>query len=284
MIPESLNSAIKAFFIGLEQLSKEFEEVTDTDVRESLHLVLNYCFVWGKELDQLPVSYGMFTLEGDQSVAQVVSTFLSSASSLSDIPVGIERLNLLQNREIRTPEGCQYDDFIGHVDEPLFPDELPKDLFEEDDYDDQPCEAPQKGSCELNSIPDDETGNALRRFQSNGIDLSKPLIMDFFVAVPSKKTGDQVAAKVKRLGFKPSVEQDDETGDWTCYCTKTLIPEYSEVVKIEKELDNIARPQGGFSDGFGSYGQELGDKERKYQLGTARRFLLPDTEQIAYRV
>lgn len=106
----------------------------------------------------------------------------------------------------------------------------------------------------MNPMPDDETGNALREFQANGFELSKPLDMDFFVAVPSKKTGDQVAVKVKSLGFKTSVEQDDETGDWTCYCTKTLIPEYFEVVRIEKELDSIAQPLGGFADGFGSYG------------------------------
>lgn len=81
MVPEYPNSAIKALFVGLEQLSKEFEEVTDTDVRESLHMPLNYCF-----LDQRPVSYGMFSLEGDKSVAQVVDTFLSSVSSFSDVP------------------------------------------------------------------------------------------------------------------------------------------------------------------------------------------------------
>lgn len=111
---------------------------------------------------------------------------------------------------------------------------------------------------ELNLMPDDETGNVLREFQANGIELSRPLEMDFFVAVPSKKSGDKIAVKVKCLGFKPSVEKDNETGDWTCYCTKTLIPEYSEVVKIEKELDSIAQPLGGFADGFGFYaGQKI---------------------------
>ena len=86
------------------------------------------------------------------------------------------------------------------------------------------------------------------------IDLSKPMEIDFFVAVPSKKSGNIVAEKIRNMGFKINVEQDDETGEWTCYCTKTLIPEYSEVVKIEKELTSIAQPYGGYADGFGSYG------------------------------
>ena len=106
----------------------------------------------------------------------------------------------------------------------------------------------------MTQLPDDETGNALKQFQQSGFDLSKPMAMDFFVAVPSKELGDRVAIKVQNLGFKASVEQDEETGDWTCYCTKTLLPEYVEVVRIEKELTEIAKPYGGYSDGFGSYG------------------------------
>lgn len=39
----------------------------------------------------------------------------------------------------------------------------------------------------MNQFPDDETGDALNQFQQNGFDLSKPLDIDFFVAVPSKK-------------------------------------------------------------------------------------------------
>jgi regulator of RNase E activity RraB len=106
----------------------------------------------------------------------------------------------------------------------------------------------------MEPIPNDETGEALREILKNGSDLTRPMEIDFFVAVPSKKTGNQVALKAKALGFKISVEQDDETGDWTCYCTKTLIPEYSKVVKIEKQLSSISKVYGGYSDGFGSYG------------------------------
>ena len=136
MVSESINSVIKVFFVELEQLSKEFDEVTDTDVRESLYLILNHCFVWGEPLEQRPVSYGMFSREGDQSLAQVVDTFLSSVPLFSDIPIGKELLELLQNAENITPAGSQYYDFIGHVDEPLSLYELPEGLFEEGEYDD----------------------------------------------------------------------------------------------------------------------------------------------------
>ena len=46
-------------------------------------------------------------------------------------------------------------------------------------------------------------------------DSFEPLEIDFFVFVPSKRLGDQVALEVDKLGFKTSVEQDEETGEWT---------------------------------------------------------------------
>lgn len=106
----------------------------------------------------------------------------------------------------------------------------------------------------MKPIPNDATGNALKRFAKMGSDLTKPMEMDFFVAVPSKDAGNKVALKVRELGFATIVEQDDETRNWTCYCTKVLVPEYSEVVKIEQQLDSVAKEFGGYADGFGSFG------------------------------
>lgn len=104
------------------------------------------------------------------------------------------------------------------------------------------------------SIPNDETGNALRQIKNDGSDLTKPLEIDFFVAVPSEKIGNSVALDVMSLGFKTSVELDVESGEWTCYCTIKLIPEYLEIVKIEKQLSAIAQLYDSYLDGFGTYG------------------------------
>jgi hypothetical protein len=106
----------------------------------------------------------------------------------------------------------------------------------------------------VENIPDDSTGKALKEYIRNGSDLRKPMKIDFFVAVPSEEQGKQVSLKARDLGFQTSVEKDEKTLAWTCYCTKTLIPQYSEVIKIENQLNSISRPYGGYSDGFGSYG------------------------------
>ena len=106
----------------------------------------------------------------------------------------------------------------------------------------------------METFPDDATGDALRRIQQEGSDFTKPMEMDFFVAVPSEESGIQVALQAKKLGFETSVKKDGETEDWTCYCTISLIVNYSEVVRIEEELSFIAQPYGGYIDGFGTFG------------------------------
>jgi len=106
----------------------------------------------------------------------------------------------------------------------------------------------------MRSLPNDETGEALRQLEANGSDLSKPLNIDFFIAVPSKLIGEEIAILVRNLGFNPSVEQDNETDDWTCYCTIKIVPDYNEIIRLEYELNNVSKPLGGFVDGFGSYG------------------------------
>lgn len=106
----------------------------------------------------------------------------------------------------------------------------------------------------LSKFPDDETGDALNEFVKNGFDLSKPMQIDFFLAVLSMKKGIKISQIVEKLGFNTSVEQDEETQEWTCYCTKIMIPEYTEIIKIEEELNNIAKLYDGYIDGFGSYG------------------------------
>jgi Regulator of ribonuclease activity B len=109
----------------------------------------------------------------------------------------------------------------------------------------------------MNLTPGDDTNAALMKYEADGSDLTKPMEIDFFVAVFSEEKGNLVSSEAQALGFRTNVELDIETSEWTCYCTKTLIPEYSEVVRIEQQLDDLARPHGGYIDGFGSYGNAV---------------------------
>ena len=103
----------------------------------------------------------------------------------------------------------------------------------------------------------DATRQALERIAKDGSDLSRPLQMDFFVAVPDEKSGHVVAARASKLGFGTSVEQDVESHEWTCYCTTVMMAAFESVVAIEAQLDSLASDVGGHADGFGTFGNAI---------------------------
>ena len=107
--------------------------------------------------------------------------------------------------------------------------------------------------------PDDDDGDeatraALRLYEQEGSDLSKPMTIDFFVAVPSEAVGHVVVVRTAPMGFSSSVEQDEDDGEWTCSCTITIVPTFERVRALERLLDRLARELGGHGDGFGSFG------------------------------
>lgn len=102
-------------------------------------------------------------------------------------------------------------------------------------------------------FPNDADGDALRRVASNS-DLAKPMKIDFMVAVPSRNAAELIASRVGTHGYTPSVEQDQETKEWTCYCTKEMVATYEGIIAAQDELDALSRDLGGYTDGWGTFG------------------------------
>ena len=107
--------------------------------------------------------------------------------------------------------------------------------------------------------PNDADGDALRRVLADGSDMSKPMEIDFAVAVPSREAGERVAEQAKQRGFRVDLvpdahEEEPDATTWTCYCTKTMVPEYDELLSVQRELDDLSKPFGGWSDGWGTFG------------------------------
>jgi regulator of RNase E activity RraB len=109
------------------------------------------------------------------------------------------------------------------------------------------------------AYPNDADGDALRRVAADGSDMSRPMEIDFAVAVPSQAAGERVAAEAKRLGFTVKLvpdacEEEPDASSWSCYCTKTMVPEYDSLLDVQRQLNDIAAPCGGWSDGWGTFG------------------------------
>jgi hypothetical protein len=116
----------KQFLTELEQIAEEHDELTDTDVRERLHEVINYYFIWGNPIEaDFPKRYALFSARGDKKVHAVVKSFITEAVLLAQqegLEVGEARNNVLENEEAVTENGTGYDEFLGSREETLPPE------------------------------------------------------------------------------------------------------------------------------------------------------------------
>ena len=107
--------------------------------------------------------------------------------------------------------------------------------------------------------PNDDDGEVLRRIAADNNDMSKPMDIDFQVAVPDESAARHVADEASRLGYRTSIhfdDDEDEDGEdlWTCECTRSMVPGWEAITAAQAELDGIARPVGGYADGWGTFG------------------------------
>lgn len=130
------DSVYTEFLNALERIAEEYDELTDTDVRERLREVINYYFVWANPVDEhFPQKYAMFSAQGDALVAQATRRFVEQAQQVaSNVAVGNARNDLLESSEVETEEGACFDEFIGSTDEAL-PEESPASDTVYGDYD-----------------------------------------------------------------------------------------------------------------------------------------------------
>jgi len=111
----SFDRCYTKFLDTLEKIAEEHSELFDTVVRERLHEVISWYFIWGKPIDNtIPKLYGMFSPEGDTLVAGAVLLFLEEASvAAANMQIGAERNAAMENIGITTTSGAPYDAFVG---------------------------------------------------------------------------------------------------------------------------------------------------------------------------
>ena len=106
----------------------------------------------------------------------------------------------------------------------------------------------------MTNFSDNADGDALRRLAESGADMTSPMVIDFAVAIPDESTGRAIALKAIEIGYKTNVDQDSESSEWTCYCSKAMFATYEDVLNCQLELDKIAVAYGGFADGWSTFG------------------------------
>jgi hypothetical protein len=103
------------------------------------------------------------------------------------------------------------------------------------------------------SFPNDADGDALRSLYKEGLDFKKQHPVDFFIAAPDKSSAEKMLTSLKSEGFNCFLEEDDETGEWSCCYSSKMILEYQAIVDLQQKLERICTPFGGVSDGWGVF-------------------------------
>jgi len=108
----------------------------------------------------------------------------------------------------------------------------------------------------MNTFPDDDNGDALRRMQSHGDDLSRPRDIDFTVIFPNQ-SAERFATYFRELGFTATAELTHAQPElpWDVLVVNHMIPTHADVVAFERTLEVAATPLGGRYDGWGCLSQ-----------------------------
>jgi hypothetical protein len=114
---------------------------------------------------------------------------------------------------------------------------------------------PSGGPTVADAFPNDSDGDALRRVIAGGSDPSKPMLIDFQVAVPDMMAANKLASAASKLGFNVRAYASPECSlPWTCECSKRMLATYEGVVAVQNELRELSGPLGGHPDGWGTLG------------------------------
>ncbi len=134
----------------------------------------------------------------------------------------------------------------------------------------------------MTTYPDDADGAALANLAEQGVDMSQPLDFDFPVAAPDEAAAIAIQQALAAAGYASEVEYDEGDADdedefgpdgeyevdaddedeidaddeevgpsWAVYVNLQMVPQYEEIMRIQAELDRLAQPLGGYSDGWG---------------------------------
>lgn len=106
-------------------------------------------------------------------------------------------------------------------------------------------------SLKKREFPNDATGDSLQSLKNSGSDFSKPHSIDFYIVVSTEQDALAVKNDKDLSSFNVEINQFREL--WSCRCNISLLPEYSKICEIEKNLENIAKKHNGQTDGWGAF-------------------------------
>jgi hypothetical protein len=107
---------------------------------------------------------------------------------------------------------------------------------------------------DYNQFPEDDNGEVLWRFRTQGDALTEPREIDFTVILPSEEAAIEFAVACLRSEFKVEMyetdEKQDDGLDWEVIVYTTAVPTHADITMLEEALGKQAAPLGGRASGW----------------------------------
>ena len=103
------------------------------------------------------------------------------------------------------------------------------------------------------SFPKDPTGELLELMQGEGIDLSQPYMLDFYVLFNDEQQGrlaaDRIAKEYPDSGL--FLNQGEQNQLWELRLVEEMVPEHGSITEIDTTLQALSKKFKGKLDGWG---------------------------------
>jgi regulator of RNase E activity RraB len=92
----------------------------------------------------------------------------------------------------------------------------------------------------------------LRLLKKRGSNPHKPHAIEYYVYFKTKVAARKTRPLLRKKGFHVELLTDSSGKRWICLSIKEMPPRYEAIQKTKKALDRLAKPFGGYCDGWGT--------------------------------
>jgi Regulator of ribonuclease activity B len=105
--------------------------------------------------------------------------------------------------------------------------------------------------------PNDDTGDALRRLEADGDDLTRARNIDFTVVFPDELNAERFAEYFRERGHVVSVERSEveEGPSWDVTVVNKMAPSHAGIADFENILQEVADTLDGKNDDWGCFAE-----------------------------
>jgi Regulator of ribonuclease activity B len=108
----------------------------------------------------------------------------------------------------------------------------------------------------LTVYPNNASGDALRRMEAEGDDLTRPRNIDFNIVFADESSAKQFAEHFRALRHEALVETEIGSNfPWVVVVVQYMVPSYDGISHFEDLLQSVADRWGGHNDGWGCFSE-----------------------------